>query len=107
MSARWAPRSDPLGDFPDDVIELIRSAEGTAVMLPRSAQRLDPERRAMVRELQRIGFSLGHLMEHVDELAGDCREAGISWSLIGVCLGLSGEAVRRRYGSPFGDGHPE
>jgi hypothetical protein len=106
MSAKWEPGSDPLGDYPDDLIEVTRYPEGVALILPRSADRLDGERRAMIRELQRIGSMLAHLSEHADGLALDCREAGISWSLIGFCLGLSGEAVRRRYGSPFGDGGP-
>lgn len=83
-------------DFPDDDAVFLRTSEG-AVVLPASARRLDPEQLGTVRDLQRVGLQIATLEGQAEELAREARELGVSWSLIGFALGLTGEATRRRY----------
>jgi hypothetical protein len=90
---------DLMGDYAGDDVDIVRTPEGLAAMLPRSAERLDPMQMEMVRDLQRVGFAIRELEERFDALARETRDAGVSWSLIGFCLGLTGEAARLRYGS--------
>ena len=94
----WPLGFDPMGDFGDDaVVDFWKSPQGEALVLPRSAGRLDGERFAMLRDLQRHGHELRSLESHVDSLAEACHAEGISWSLIGFAIGLTGEAARQRY----------
>lgn len=85
-------------DFPDDSVAIIRTPSGAALALPNSARRLDEEGLMTVRELQSIGHQLAILEGQAETVAAECRASGVSWSLIGWCLGLTGEAARRRYG---------
>ena len=87
-----------LAQFPDDLVSIIKTTSGKAVMLPKSASRLDPDQLEALRDLQRVGLVLRQLEDRADELAHECREMGISWALIGFCLGLTGQAAGLRYG---------
>lgn len=84
-------------DFSDDPVSLYRSPDGTAVLLPRSARRLDEDQTLTLRELQSLGSQIAILEQQSHEVAREARDAGISWSLIGWALGLTGEAARLRY----------
>lgn len=83
-------------DFNEDV-HLVVDPVGTAALLPRSAKRLDGEQMRVVKELQLLGHQWALLERDTDAIAADARELGISWSLIGFCLGITGEAARKRY----------
>jgi hypothetical protein len=83
-------------DFSDDSI-VLQTGPGGAMMLPKSAARLDPDQREVLADLQRTGHELRDVEQRADDLAREAREVGVSWSLIGFCLGITGEAARLRY----------
>lgn len=82
----------------EDIAVVVSHKSGTAALLPRSARRLDEEQMLTVNELQSIGQQIAFLERQADEVAALARRDGVSWSLIGFCLGITGEAARRRYG---------
>jgi hypothetical protein len=94
--------NSPETDFDGDDVVVVASgsaAEGSrrAVMLPRSARRLDLEQMSAVRAMQLVGMQLARLEDELGGLVDGARDLGISWSLIGWCSHMTGEGARRRW----------
>lgn len=68
---------------------------------PLAARRLDPRAREVYGQVATAGQSLAELEDEIRDLVVPrARAAGLSWSLIGAALGITGEGARRRYGAP-------
>lgn len=97
----------PDEDQPDGV-DVALSPAGRAFFQPveqRAARGLTGPKQAALADLQEHARSLAIMREHLAALVEECREQGISWSLIGWSLGITGEGARKMYGRPSeGDG---
>jgi hypothetical protein len=82
-------------------VQAGRRSDGSrmAGVVPASAGRLAPPALEVVGDLQRLGVQLRALQDQVPELVEEARSLGVSWALLGWCLGRTGEAVRLRYGA--------
>ena len=85
-------------DFPDEDLAVVRTQDGHATLLPRSASRLSGEALETYATMMKAGFMLREMEDDVREMVLEARQLGVSWALIGSALGLTGEGVRRRYG---------
>lgn len=86
-------------DYPDDDRAVVNTVFGSMVV-PVSLRKMSEEGRESYVTLQRVGLQLAHLEDHVRvELVPAARAAGISWSVIGAALGITGEGARKRYES--------
>ena len=85
-------------DFMDEDVAILK-VDGKALVLPKAAGRLDSEQLGALRGMQLVGLKIAELEGDMAERAAEARELGISWALIGFCNQVTGEAVRKRYGS--------
>lgn len=69
------------------------------LVLPKSLRRLEPEQQDVAWELQQAVVQAMRARELVEQLAAEAREAGLSWNVIGWCVGTSPQAARKRFGS--------
>jgi len=86
--------------MPRTVDEILQHADQLAARFedyePDPADELDPGAVALLRAaIQERSDAERHVLDAVKA----AREAGMSWSSIGIFVGTSGEAVRQRYGS--------
>jgi len=84
-------------------VEVARAAGGKAFFQPvehRAARGLSGPKQAALADLQEHARALAGMRDHLRELVDDCREQGISWSLIGWSLGITAEGARQAYGRP-------
>ena len=88
------PGTDEPG--PDGVV--IRRLDGHAVVLPRALQNLDGEAVKVAGRLQLLARQRVDIAYELEYLVGAGRAAGLSWSALGWCLGVTGDAVRKAYG---------
>ena len=72
---------------PVDLVDV--DARGAAIQVALAAARRAGAARARVDALERAAVR-------------ECRAAGLSWHGVGVALGVTGETVRRRYGTGAG-----
>lgn len=66
--------------------------------MPRAAARLTEEGREAFISVQRSVMAVREAQARLDEQIEWARDAGVSWALLGWCLGLTGEAARKRWG---------
>jgi hypothetical protein len=66
-------------------------------MLPKAARRLSPEGRDAVISLQDAVRDVQAAQDRLQKRATAARREGVSWMIVGWCLGLSGEAARKRW----------
>jgi hypothetical protein len=84
-------------DYPDEDRVVISTPFG-AVVQPVSLRRMSAEARDTYLLLQRVGHQIAHLEQHAaTDLVPAARDAGLSWSVIGAALGITGEGARKRY----------
>jgi hypothetical protein len=99
---------DPLGEdvnvgtgdlAADSLVEIRKTADGRAVMLPRSPNRrnLNGEALEVLADLQGVVRDLAKLRDELDELVQEARETGAPWVLIGFSVGMGDEAARKRW----------
>lgn len=86
--------------MPRTVDEILKHANQLATRFedyePDPADELDPGAVALLRAaIQERSDAERHVLDAVRA----AREAGMSWSAIGLFVGTSGEAARQRYGS--------
>ena len=86
--------------MPRTVDEILQHADQLAARFedyePDPADELDPAAVTLLRSaIQERSDAERHLLDAVRA----AREAGMSWSAIGLFVGTSGEAARQRYGS--------
>jgi len=80
-------------------VKVFRDAMGAhAYVLPRSLRNLTPEQERMAAGVQLVGRQRLEADEQLEHLVASGRAAGLSWSALGWCLGVTGEAVRKAYG---------
>jgi hypothetical protein len=91
---------EPGGDLaPEDGdgVDLVRNERG-AYFVPVGWD-LDPRQAVVVQALQESAVLAARVREQMRGDVAIARRVGLSWQRIGFCLGgLSGEAVRKRYG---------
>lgn len=85
---------------PDEDVEVRRLGD-RAVLVPKAARRLDGEALHAFGQVQQVARAYVELDAWRSEAVEAARDAGVSWHLIGWCLGVTGDAARRRFG---GDG---
>jgi hypothetical protein len=92
------------GEPPADMtgMAVMRDTEGRYVMVPatRSGRLLKGERLLVYGDLQVAMRALEEARSALDIATQSCREAGISWSLIGYATGLTTEGARKRFAPP-------
>jgi hypothetical protein len=86
--------------MPRTVDEILQHADELAARFedyePDAADELDPGAVALLRAaIQERSDAERHVLDAVKA----AREAGMSWSAIGLFVGTSGEAARQRYGN--------
>lgn len=86
-----------------DGVALIRTAEGSGVIVPRALAKLRGPAATAAAQLQHQARVRADAQERIDHLVDHCREEGLSWGSIGWCLGTTSQAVQQRYGN---DGRP-
>ena len=80
-------------------VRVFRDAAGAhAYVLPRSLRGLSAEAERMAAEVQLVARQRLELDEQLKQLVAGGRAAGLSWSALGWCVGVTGEAVRKTYG---------
>lgn len=84
-------------DFEGEGFVVGKTPEGRAFMLPKSARRLSGDALEVYADLMAIGVQVSQLEDQMTELAGDLRQLGVSWSLIGSAVGLTGSGAQKRY----------
>lgn len=89
----------PGADISDDDAVAIVLTELGAHLEPRAIRDADPAQRAAAVELQHIARSLAHGNQVLRLAVGEARRRGLSWDTIGWCVGLTGQAVRKRFGA--------
>lgn len=72
-------------------------SSGRAVLLPRAVRNAAPPQLECLASLQRTAGSLAELQGVLSELVDQARELGLSYASIGWSVGLSGDAVRKRF----------
>jgi DNA-binding IclR family transcriptional regulator len=82
-----------------DRMRLDRAGSGRAMVVPAAARRLKGHAAELVAELQMSALLAQELRQHIDELVPAARANGVSWNMIGWCLGISGVAAMKRYGA--------
>ena len=86
--------------MPRTVDEILQHADQFAARFedygPDPADEFDPEAVALLRaEIQERSDAERHVLDAVKA----ARQAGMSWALIGLIVGTSGETAQQRYGS--------
>lgn len=93
--------------FPTDLLEhdegVVISASGTgtgrtAVLRPSSVERATPDQHDALHALQRAALGAREAQATLRAEVEYARDLGVSWGVIGWCVGTSGEAARQRYG---------
>jgi hypothetical protein len=100
------PRTDPYDDFSDigndehddDGMAIVK-VDGMAALVPLAIRRLEPSSMRHMAKLQNVVRRRQALGELVDELVADARSQGVSWSSVGWCVGTTGDAARKRWGT--------
>lgn len=85
-------------DPDDDGVTVSFGPDGRAMFKPRWLREASP---AVVRDaekLQSIAGALALGQEQLTVWVERSRRDGMSWERIGWCLGITGEAVRKRFG---------
>lgn len=75
------------------------SPEGIAGFRPVAFDRMSPDRKLLAGELIKLVGQQRHLARELESLVQHMRDHGVSWQVIGWCVGTSGEAARQRWGS--------
>jgi hypothetical protein len=85
--------------MPRSVDDILKHADELAARFedydPDPAQELNPD---AVHLLRAAVQERSEAERHVIEAIRTARDAGMSWSVIGVFVGTTGEAARQRYG---------
>lgn len=86
-------------------VAVVRTPKGQTLLLPRSLTRLDGEGQDLAATLQHTAAALAELQAALEDQVHALRDAGGSWSLVGWCVGTTGEAARQRWGEVLDDRH--
>lgn len=81
---------------PEDGVHLVLTDHGAAFR-PKSFARLHPDAQAVVIDLEHRRAHLAVVEQSIRETVAEARDLGVSWFHIGVSLGTTGDAARRRF----------
>jgi hypothetical protein len=84
-------------DIPGGAVDLRYSPSTGPYLMPRALRDLPGPTAEVVGGLQDCVAQLHEAQERLGRLVPVARAEGLSWDSIGWCLGISGEAVRRRF----------
>ena len=79
-------------------VAIVRTGDGSAVVLPRAVRGLRGEALEAAAELQRVAVHRTELDEQMGHLAGHLRDLGVSWGVIGWSVGTTAQAAQKRWG---------
>lgn len=82
----------------DEGVSIVLGHGQFATLEPASFKRLDRHRLAAARELMQLVGRRRHLAMEIEDLVLEMREHGVSWGVIGWCVGTTSEAARQRWG---------
>lgn len=85
-------------DAPGGDVAVMRDGDGSAYLMPRALRDLDRDQAAAARRLQDVADALAVGRDHLEAAVHRARSLGLSWDSIGWCIGLTGAAVRKRFG---------
>lgn len=85
-------------DFDEDDV-LLQMVGGRAALIPVSARRLPADVKTDLADVMRAAARINEAVQVLDELVIDLRDRGVSWSVIGWTLGMTGEGARQRFGN--------
>lgn len=85
-AARRVQRAERRVEVPEGMVE------------PLAVRRMKPEQRTEWLRLVEVGREVAELEERAREEVAAARRLGVSWSVIGSALGITGEGARRRFG---------
>lgn len=85
-------------DDSDEEMVVVRTPEGQATMLPLSARRLSGDALETYADVMKKALQVDELEREIARLVDELRGYGVSWSLVGHAVGLTGEGARTRYG---------
>ncbi|GMA22816.1 hypothetical protein GCM10025864_05750 [Luteimicrobium album] len=77
--------------------ELVRLGEGAADVFEKSFSPDSSHHVPPLIALRQVRYQRSYLERRAAELVAEARAEGISWHQVGVALGTTGEAARRRY----------
>lgn len=83
-------------DLSGDVTVAVR--DGVAMLKPPGFDRLDPDVRAALVDVMMLVGQRRALGREIDQAVRHLRGHGVSWGVLGWCVGLTSEGARRRWG---------
>ncbi len=88
-----------LGSESSENVAVMLGGDGAAYFAPRSIREATPRQQSAAARIQTTVRLLGQGQVQLQMQVVDARFEGLSWEAIGWCMGLTGEAVRKRFGS--------
>lgn len=95
-AAGYAPPGDLSPEDQDGGVAIMVGSAG-AFLAPRSVRNLGPEGQEVARVLQENVEIIQGAQEGIAWAVEQGRALGMSWNALGWCLGLTGQAVRKRF----------
>lgn len=80
-----------------DDVGVMRIEDGRALLAPRAIRDATHGQREAAWRLQQLAADLQQLQVQLQMAVVDARAQGLSWETIGWCVGLTGQAVRKRF----------
>lgn len=107
-ASRPAPRPAELDDLnlpgndehDDESVAVTLAAGGVAGLVPESFGRLSSDERGLCTQLISLVGRRRWLAREIDDLVQHMRHHGLSWGVVGWCVGTSSEAARQRWSEP-------
>lgn len=88
-----------IGHDDDNVeVQIIKTALGRAVIVPRSLSRLTGGALEAIADVQLVAAEIQAQGDQLEVFVREARDHGASWAAIGWSVGTSGEAARQRWG---------
>lgn len=92
----------PFDGFDGDAVVVSAAGVGPdrrAALRPASVARATPAQHDVLHELQALALEIAERQETLRVIAREARALGVSWGVIGWCVGLTSEGARLKYGT--------
>lgn len=83
-------------EFGDEPIAIVKGRTA-ASFIPASIARLDEDQAEVVGQIQHVALAIADHQDMLDNLVGEARDLGVSWSAIGWSVGTTSQAARKRW----------
>lgn len=83
------------------VLQVVTDPAGDrhALLVPVGVRRLKGEAAHCASDLQRAALAVREAQENLADQVAEARELGLSWNVVGWCVGTTSEAARQRWGT--------